>query len=247
MVFSASNDGQISVIDIKNKLYRKLPPRIKDPFSHSVLSISKKGNKLYSGHRNGNIKVWNTSDFQLEESITAHRKAVYEVIPTDRYLVSVSKDRSIRVQTLDSAAPAFIKQNAHDADIRSAHIYGEEFLITAAKKTLKIWTLPNLEPIGEFELPSIVGINELRMTKNKIYIGSNTSSKILVWTFSNDFRQKQHELILTGEHDHESIALLGNCILAGTTNGYIEIFNINSSYKALIDGHDKTNIVGLCQ
>jgi len=98
-------------------------------------------NQLVSGGKDGHVTVWKAQE--CIKSIPAHRGVIYGIIEVGEFLISCSRDKSIKVWEMESLKPLqkitfhqqsvnqVVQQNAHSFvtasdDRRIAHwIYAE--------------------------------------------------------------------------------------------------------------------------
>jgi WD40 repeat protein len=82
-------------------------------------------NLLVSGGKDGHIRVW--KDQECVNSIPAHRGVVYGLIQVGAYIVSCSRDKTIKVWEMESLKPVqkitFHRQSVNQMAQQNAHSF----------------------------------------------------------------------------------------------------------------------------
>jgi WD40 repeat protein len=82
-------------------------------------------NLLISGGKDGHIRVWNNKE--CVNSIPAHRGVVYGLIQVGAYIVSCSRDKTIKVWEMESLKPvqkiSFHRQSVNQMAQQNAHSF----------------------------------------------------------------------------------------------------------------------------
>lgn len=219
LVVSAGNDSQIFVVDIQSKRYRILSHD-----SGSIFTLATDGEYLYSAGSDRRIYVWDSRSWGLVRRLGPYSEKIYSIIATERYLIAATRDSTILVHDIESYALLKQRRMAHRVDIRALSAFDEETLASAGGRMVRLWRLPELDAIGHVEAHAHVRMNELILTDAALLIASGSDRRIATVTKLES--GAPDILFADGTHDHESIYLHRDCLIAGTTGGSVEIFRL---------------------
>jgi WD40 repeat protein len=113
-----SSDGSIYILSYPDLYLRK---QIEHAHAPSVFTLAWADGKLISGGRDALMKLWHVqNDYELDQTINAHWYAIYDLVLTTDFLISSSRDKSIRWWKRKSLEPvATIKWG----DVMEAHVH----------------------------------------------------------------------------------------------------------------------------
>lgn len=94
----ATQDGKILLCDINSKTITKT---VFEEAKNAItaLAYNHKGNWFISGDSKGNIKIWDTKNYSLVETLEGHRSRIYDIdfSPDDKLMGSSSLDGTVRL------------------------------------------------------------------------------------------------------------------------------------------------------
>jgi len=150
--------------------------------SDRVMSLWIGPKQLYSGTGDGEIKVWNHSNYTLETTINAHRKSVESMCGNEKYLFSCSTDHSIKVWDLEKNFELVAPLRDHVGEVYAITLTDKTlgFLISASfDKTIKVWNLRTWKCQQTLE-GHTKAIKALAVSGSILFSGSNDGT-IMVW------------------------------------------------------------------
>lgn len=139
-----SSDGSIYILSFPDLYLRKQIEAAHDP---SVFTLNWVDGKLISGGRDALIKSWDVErDYELDKTINAHWFAIYDLVPTPDFLITGSRDKSIRWWDRQTLKPvATIKWG----DVMEAHVHSvntlaydreKQFLYSGSEdRSIRVW------------------------------------------------------------------------------------------------------------
>jgi WD40 repeat protein len=70
--------------------------------SHVILSLELKDKRLFSGSKDGSIRVWDLNKYTCVKTLSAHAGSVFALTTSENFLFSASSDSTIKVCAIDT-------------------------------------------------------------------------------------------------------------------------------------------------
>jgi WD40 repeat protein len=141
LLLIGSQDGVIRVLDSTTfNLISSIKSHKGGCFS--MLYSDLKQNVFFSAGKDGCIKVWNLIDFKEFFSIPAHYEAIYRISVYEHDLISVSRDKTIKVwdfKTLDFKQKIERKHGGHTHSVNDLLIIEDRFYTSGDDKRIISW------------------------------------------------------------------------------------------------------------
>lgn len=142
------SDHTIKILDLRNN-FTPIANLIGHENSVFALSYSPDETELVSGSRDARLKFWNTTDYQLEETIVAHMYAInYLSFKEDgKFLVSCSMDKSIKVWDAEQKRLLKVIDKARNAGHGTSinkvlwSTYSGQVISISDDRTISIWQI----------------------------------------------------------------------------------------------------------
>jgi len=97
-IYGGTQDGKIVLFDMAAKTVSKTV--FEEPKNAvTALAYNHKGNWFVSGDSKGNVKIWDTKNYTLLETLEGHRSRIYDIdfSPDDNLVASSSLDGTVRM------------------------------------------------------------------------------------------------------------------------------------------------------
>ena len=246
-IISGGNDNLIFIADLEREKVYKLKGH-----KASVLSLTVKDNTIYSASSDGEILIWDFHSRKLIKRIQAHGSTIYAITACNGYLLTASKDRTIAVWEIKTFEQRK-RLSDHNKPVKALCSYDNNiFLSSGQDKNIMIWDAHSGNRIDHLKIDFRVGMNEFFIHNNLLFVGSGQSERIYMFELNTDctFASKEPSKIFTGDNDHESIFVKGNCLYAGTIDGTIEVWHIDAEADkptGTIKGGDLSKELCECQ
>lgn len=142
-VFAACQDGKIRILDSVNFNYREIHTMHHN--GANTFCVHPNSHWLITGGKDGHIRL---IDIQAEKemlAIPAHNYAVYRLRQIGGYLLSVSRDKTIKIwnpDTLEFVDKLTIKEGGHNHSINDLLILSsQEFVTCGDDRRMILWKL----------------------------------------------------------------------------------------------------------
>lgn len=176
-------DGLISIWNTET-----LELVIKMPFDCGKIRsivVSEDGNLLFIGSQDGNLRVIETTHFNVLHDIFAHQDGVGSILLFDEnLLITGGKDAHLKLWDRKSMT-TFKSIPAHNFMIYDLLKLDEAHFISASRdKSIKIWDAANLNVLQKLELKSgghRHSVNKLVRLKENSFASCSDDARILVW------------------------------------------------------------------
>ncbi|XP_065836502.1 E3 ubiquitin-protein ligase TRAF7-like isoform X2 [Oscarella lobularis] len=201
-----------------------------------VFRLAANKGRLYSGSRDGMVKVWDVGDLKRGciETLKFHRDTVQALVIGNGRVYSAGADTNIAVWGEDSLEIKKTIEKAHKNIVSSLAVVGK-YLFSASLAEIKVWNALTLDHLRTLEgLNHWVRALAVDEQNEKVYSGAHNT--IHTWLAHGDFS-------LCGKLDLSqgsiySLVVTRQYLIAGTYNQNIHIYDINKQQhvKALF-GH----------
>lgn len=139
-----ASDGSIYILSFP-ELY--LQKQIESAHVPSVFALTWADNRLISGGRDALLKAWrHEMNYELELSLNAHWYAIYEVIATQEFLITASRDKTMRWWNRHTMEPV---KTIQWGEVMEAHVHSVNTLAVdesrnmlfsgSEDRTIRIW------------------------------------------------------------------------------------------------------------
>jgi F-box and WD-40 domain protein 1/11 len=167
-----------------------------------------------------------------------HTDCVYSIQLAGRYLISASKDRSIRIWDVDTQQRVRLIDNAHEGSVLSVwYIEDTDTIVSGGTDTtIAIWRFSTGEPIERIVKAHEESILNVR-GDNRYIVTASKDKTVRVWD-GKDYKLKW---IAYGHIAAvNSVRLSKDYVVSGSGDRTIKIWNVESgSLVRSIQGHDK--------
>ncbi|MBE8988331.1 NB-ARC domain-containing protein [Nostoc sp. LEGE 12450] len=208
---------------------------------HSI-SYSPNGEYFTAGDANGNIRLWETKNYQLElfSDDESHSHQVWSVVfsPDGKNLASAGEDNTIRIWNVESRKK--IKEIKDNQCIYSVIFLDANILVSAGEKRIALWNLATGNCYQEIPIDHVYSV--VFINRHTLVSGSQDGS-VCLWDIS-DINHPQR-LHIWQEHKKavRCVAFSPNSqmIASGSEDGTIRLWktNLDQSYKTLSIGEIK--------
>lgn len=145
LIFFGAQDGEIRVLNRQN--FNLLSSFIahKDGCL-SIFYTSKKSSVFFTSGKDGFIKAWDLNTFQNVLSIPAHNEAIYKLDSIGDYLISISRDKTLkfwRINSLDFVCKLERKNGGHSHSINDLEVINQTLFTSSDDKRIIRWELEN--------------------------------------------------------------------------------------------------------
>ncbi|MEH2178473.1 metallophosphoesterase [Nostoc sp.] len=202
---------------------------------HSI-SCSPNGKYFAAGDANGNIRLWETQNYQLElfSDDESHSHQVWSVVfsPDGENLASAGEDNTIRIWNVKSRKK--IKEIKDNQCIYSVIFLDANILVSAGEKHIALWNLATGDCYKKIPIDHVYSV--VFINRHTLVSGSHDGS-VCLWDIS-DINNPQH-LHIWQEHKKavRCVAFSPNSqmIASGSEDGTIRLWkrNLDQSYKTL--------------
>ena len=233
---SGSRDKSVRVWDMRTQRLR-LPPLEGHTGSVLCLQFDERADQdiIVSGGSDADVIVWRFSDGALlKRMVSAHSESVLNLRFDEKYLVTCSKDKTIKVWNRRSLLPT-----DEDYPDRSSarNAYYPTYIIDTAHPPLDSAMTP--EPLEPFSLLITfdghgAAVNALQIRGYEI-VSASGDRKVMLWNI------KTGELVRVFSGHTKGIACIqydGRRVVSGSSDNSVRIFDANTAAEiATLDGH----------
>ena len=204
----------------------------------------KEQNKLVSSLINGQILIWDLYSNSLEQTINAHKSAIWCMIKlSNQNIVTGSSDKLIKIFDIINSSEPLIKLKGHNGGIFCVGELEKNKIISGSEdRTIKIWDLNTKKCILNLEDPNGSKINCLHILKdNRFILTGGDDNLIKIWNIYSNYIPNVlsgHECTiwtLVSVTDDDSI------IASGSSDNTIKIWDLlNLKCIFSLEGHGNT-------
>jgi WD40 repeat protein len=140
-VYLGSQDGFVRVLDFNNfNLIKTF-----EAHTGGCLTISlhkEKSSVLFTSGKDGIIKCWDRLSCKLLLAIPAHNYGVYKLVSFDTFLISASRDKSIKVwnvNNMEILQKLTRKEGGHSHSVNDLVIYNDKLISCGDDKRIITW------------------------------------------------------------------------------------------------------------
>jgi WD40 repeat protein len=192
-VITSSEDGQLLSIDLDRPQIKKRIFKLEasEDYPHSAINhiaLSKDGELLAAACDDHRIRIFETTNWKLVEEIEAHDSYVSKVGFTSDYLISISKDASIKIWDLKDYSCKHKLEGHEDWVYTMAISPDEQFLFTTSNNcSTKVWDIEKGEEVAHLVDKSALvyaadGMNLLFGGTNNTEVGNRTFPATSFWS-----------------------------------------------------------------
>lgn len=141
-----SSDGNVYIVDFHSLYVKRI---IENAHDRSIFSLLYCDDKLLTGGMDAKLKIWSPQNqYTLEESIDAHWFTINDILLTNNWMFTASRDKSIRCWSRKDFSPiTTIKwgelENAHMNSVNSLAWSSEHNTLISAgdDRTIRLWNI----------------------------------------------------------------------------------------------------------
>jgi WD40 repeat protein len=136
-LFVSSKDGSIALFNPTS--WEVEHSWIGHEMGSNALVLTKDG-RCISGGKDGYIRIWGKDNWRLEHAFPAHRGVIYSMITFGNFIISASRDKSIKVWSLENYSP-LQKLNGHRQSVNAIMQQNEySFVSVSDDGSLILWS-----------------------------------------------------------------------------------------------------------
>lgn len=241
LLVSAYENSLINVYEVSNHMNPKLLIEAQpESTTINALSISLDGKKLFSGHCDKKILVWDLKTLKNTETLEAHTNIITCLCINDRILVSGSEDKNLIVWTLNTLKPTTL--NGHKWSVSSICFTPDNnFIISGSyDNSLIIWNAFTHTKLSILKSDSWA-FNAILCTKaHNFLVSAGEDATIRLW----DLNKKTIKKELTGHLKKISCFHLSadsKLLATGSVDKSIRLWKLHKRKQSkVIKGHEDT-------
>lgn len=241
-VVSGSRDKSVRVWDLDTQEL-KMPPL--DGHTGSVLCLQfderPEQDVIISGGSDADVIVWRFSTGEIIRRLhKAHTDSVLNLRFDERYLVTCSKDKTIRIWNRKELVPTDPEYpDRGNGALRNAHYPDHILAIPTFKEEDVMIYQPSFEPLPVYSLlmtfdGHAAAVNAIQIFKDEV-VSASGDRKIMLWNIKNGTLTRTY----TGHT--KGIACVqydGRRIVSGSSDNTVRIFDSSTAAEvALLEGH----------
>jgi len=255
------NEFDKNVINKKYKVNIKYPyfelikqfSQINDIKQESIISCiteNKNNNEIFIGFRDYSINVLHPKNtgYEIGQTLKSHKGEITSLLYIDNYLISGSKDQTIKIWTKDNENNYIIKQVIKlNKEIKRLNKYINDnhigFLVTSEENNFRLY----LKKVNEeenketnediFKIEQVLSdhdneVNEaIQIKSNNDIISGSKDMTIIIWKDFSNLLQYECNQIISAGNEVTSLCRFGNKGFAFALNGSydIKIYDFNFS------------------
>lgn len=269
LLISVANDGLINIVDTLRNEHCTFRGH-----NSPILGASIYGRELYTASADGNVHLYGMDDRDLKAIFRSQSGKANTVLATERYVIVGYVDGGIYIwdrnwlKTGDSDWKITINWNnsgffveitdplrklaGHLGEVRVVHTSNGSILASAGlDKMVRLWDLNTGEELQSIYIGQKIGLNEILLYGNKLYVASNSLMEISIFSLSEDMRAIKSTVVLKNElppeqgerkRNYSDIDVInlnkkGTCLYAGTSDGSIVGWDLTTSPEKAFLGH----------
>ena len=255
------NEFDKNVLNKKYKVNIKYPyfelikqfSQINDIKQESIISCiteNKNNNEIFIGFRDYSINVLHPKNigYEIGQTLKSHKGEITSLLYIDNYLISGSKDQTIKIWTKDNENNYIIKQVIKlNKEIKRLNKYINDnhigFLVTSEENNFRLY----LKKVNEeenketnediFKIEQVLSdhdneVNEaIQIKSNNDIISGSKDMTIIIWKDFSNLLQYECNQIISAGNEVTSLCRFGNKGFAFALNGSydIKIYDFNFS------------------
>lgn len=108
------------------------------------------GDVMATGASNGEFFYWDMKDWSVQHELIGHTGGVLDIQMTDQYIVSCSKDTSIRVWSRDTLEP-YRSLQGHRGPVNAIQVIGDIIVSASGDANAKLWNIETGQLVRVFK------------------------------------------------------------------------------------------------
>ena len=255
------NEFDKNVINKKYKVNIKYPyfelikqfSQINDIKQESIISCvteNKNNNEIFIGFRDYSINVLRPKNigYEIEQTLKSHKGEITSLLYIDNYLISGSKDQTIKIWTKDNENNYKVNQVIKlNKEIKRLNKYNNDnhigFLVTSEENIFRLYLKKENEEENKetnediFKIEQVLSdhdneVNEaIQIKSNNDIISGSKDMTIIIWKDFSNLLQYECNQIISAGNEVTSLCPFGNKGFAFALNGSydIKIYDFNFS------------------
>ena len=255
------NEFDKNVINKKYKVNIKYPyfelikqfSQINDIKQESIISCvteNKNNNEIFIGFRDYSINVLRPKNigYEIEQTLKSHKGEITSLLYIDNYLISGSKDQTIKIWTKDNENNYKVNQVIKlNKEIKRLNKYINDnhigFLVTSEENNFRLYLKKENEEENKetnediFKIEQVLSdhdneVNEaIQIKSNNDIISGSKDMTIIIWKDFSNLLQYECNQIISAGNEVTSLCPFGNKGFAFALNGSydIKIYDFNFS------------------
>ena len=247
------NEFDKNVINKKYKVNIKYPyfelikqfSQINDIKQESIISCiteNKNNNEIFIGFRDYSINVLHPKNtgYEIGQTLKSHKGEITSLLYIDNYLISGSKDQTIKIWTKDNENNYIIKQVIKlNKEIKRLNKYINDnhigFLVTSEENNFRLYLKKQNEEENKetnediFKIEQVLSdhdneVNEaIQIKSNNDIISGSKDMTIIIWKDFSNLLQYECNQIISAGNEVTSLCPFGNKGFAFALNGSYDI------------------------
>ena len=255
------NEFDKNVINKKYKVNIKYPyfelikqfSQINDIKQENIISCvteNKNNNEIFIGFRDYSINVLRPKNigYEIEQTLKSHKGEITSLLYIDNYLISGSKDQTIKIWTKDNENNYKVNQVIKlNKEIKRLNKYNNDnhigFLVTSEENNFRLYLKKENEEENKetnediFKIEQVLSdhdneVNEaIQIKSNNDIISGSKDMTIIIWKDFSNLLQYECNQIISAGNEVTSLCPFGNKGFAFALNGSydIKIYDFNFS------------------
>jgi U3 small nucleolar RNA-associated protein 13 len=165
----------------------------------NVVRVSPNDKLIASSSQDKTIKIWNSADLMLVQTLQGHKKGVWDCSfsPVDKLLVSASGDKTVKVWNLSSGQCISTLSGHQTSLVKVSWInLGLQVLSASVDGVVKVWNLKKQACVNTFMMhdEKIWGLD---ISNDKYLLTGGGDSSLKLWqdnTLEQEQKQKEDQL-----------------------------------------------------
>ncbi len=132
----------------------------------------------------GEVRIWNTADWQLLRTIPAHRDSLYaiEISPDQKLLATASYDQEIKLWNI-ADCKLVLTLKGHNGPVYDLAFHPQGHVLASASddRTVKLWNVATGERLDTFSQPTKAQFAVAFSPDGRYVVGGGVDNRLRVW------------------------------------------------------------------
>lgn len=229
-LYWVNSDGLIHRFDLVKRALHSSLTTCKKPLS---IALPEDLSSIYVACQNGSLQRWDWKGKRELHSITPQMEHIGEILdtdfhPTHELLATASTDKTVRIWSLDIKSASFHRVLQHKKTVyRVRFSPNGQYIATHTQSDAHIWSATTYKHVHSF--PHAQTIVDIQWHPNNTQLMTSTQDgTVHVWDTYTKQQIKQW-LVPRGRWAGIHFLEQGKRVLAGASNGHIQIWDLNQT------------------